>query len=70
MEGNVGVIVDYKYLVGPNTGKRYKRRFETVAAFVAWAAEYDTPGLVEILNSKVVDSERVYWDDRWIAAKG
>ena len=67
MEGNVGVIVDYKYLAGSNVGKIYKRRFETVVAFAAWAAEYETSGLVKILSSKVVAPEKVYWEDRWIA---
>ena len=69
MEGNVGVIVDYKYLIGSNTGKIYRRRFENVASFAKWAEEYDNPGIVEIINTKVVDSRRVYWDDRWVAEK-
>ena len=70
MDEGIGIIVDYKYLVGKNVGKVYRRRFETVASFAAWAAEYETPGFVEIINSKVRTSDRLYWDDRWVAVKG
>lgn len=69
MDGDVGVIVDYKYLDGPSAGKIYKRRFETVGAFVSWNAECGIPGLVKILNTKIVAPEMVYWDDRWTAEK-
>lgn len=65
----IGIIVDYRYLQGPLTGRRYRRRFENVASFSKWAEQYDNPGIVEILNSRVVDSDRVYWDDRWVAEK-
>ena len=50
----IGIIVDYKYLIGPDAGKRYKRRFETVTDFSKWAEEYDNTGIVEILNTKIV----------------
>ena len=65
----IGIICDYKYLKGPNAGKSYRQRFETVGAFAVWARQYDSTGMVEILNTKVVDSEKVYWDDRWVAVK-
>lgn len=68
MDENVGIIVVYKYLVGSKAGKIYKKRFETPAAFAEWDAEYETPGFVEIINSKVVTSDMVYWDDRWVTA--
>ena len=68
MEDSIGIIAVYKVLIGPNAGKIYKTRFETIAGFVAWDREYEMTGKVELLNTKVVDSERVYWDDRWIIA--
>ena len=69
MEDSIGVIVDYKYLIGANVGKIYRRRFENVASFAVWAKEYDNSRIVEIINTKVVDSKMVYWNDRWVAAK-
>ena len=70
MDENVGIIAVYKVLVGENAGKSYRTRFENVGAFAAWAREYEATGRVELINTKVVASDMVYWDDRWIAAKG
>ena len=69
MDENVGIIAVYKVLVGENAGKSYKTRFENVGAFVKWDQEYEMTGKVELLNTKVVTSDRVWWDDRWVAAK-
>lgn len=69
MDDNVGVIVDYKCLIGPKTGKIYRRRFEKVTDFAVWATEHNASGLVQILNAKMVTLEMLYWNNRWIAAK-
>ena len=69
MDENVGIIAVYKVLSGTNAGKIYRTRFESVGAFVAWAKEYEATGRVELINTKVVTSDRVWWDDRWVAAK-
>ncbi len=67
METNgLGIIVDYKYVKGERTGQIYRKRFDNIDRFVRWCEEYDNPGIVKIINSKVVDEKRVYWDDRWV----
>ena len=70
MDENIGIIAVYKVLVGSNAGKIYRTRFENVGAFAAWSREYEyETRRIEILNTKVVTSDRVWWDDRWVAAK-
>ena len=69
MDENVGIIAVYKVLTGANAGKSYRTRFESVGAFAVWAREYEATGRVELLNTKVVTSDRVWWDDRWVAEK-
>lgn len=69
MGESVGIIAVYKVLIGENAGKSYRTRFESVGAFAAWAKEYEATGKVKLINTKVVTSDRVWWDDRWVAAK-
>lgn len=62
---NVGVIVDYKYLVGDLQGKIYRKRFETVDGFLDWSNEYVKAKIVKIIGTKMVESKNLYWDYRW-----
>lgn len=67
MDNHTGVIADYKILSGPNAGKLYRVRFETVVKFGAWARENE--GRVRILKTITVVPDQVYWENRWVAVK-
>lgn len=67
MDNRTGVIADYRVLDGPNAGKIYRVRFETVVKFGAWAKENSSR--VRILRTMTVVPDQVYWENRWVAVK-
>lgn len=61
----IGVILDYKYLVGDLKGKRYQMRFESMDACIDWVNERVPSGVIEVINTELVELDKLYRFSNW-----
>lgn len=65
MEGKVGVIAVYKSLSDVSSGKVFVRRFERIEDYAEWSALCERLKTVQILETKMVEFENLYWENRF-----
>ncbi len=61
----IGVILDYKYLVGNLKDKRYQMRFESMDACIDWVNERVPSGVIEVINTELVELDKLYRFSNW-----
>jgi len=62
---NLGVIVEYKYLIGDLKSKKYQMRFESVDSCIDWVNPRINAGIIEVTKTELIEIDKLYQFSNW-----